>query len=298
MFCLAGGSFWFFSRDAVAPPSGKPAPETARGAGRVNYADVLPPENGRPPSALIYRDDATNNVAHDLPRPREVPPLEVVPAPRPVNNFNASPLIPDSPPFDLVQVKLPFLVPLADMDRDDVQKKLADELGREPASRIDLFVKDTGRAAEAFLGVARVGGLAVFTDAAAHDRMKRRQPGSFVVYADSLTASEVRDLIVKLAAEDAKATQRTFDSVHVNGATAGDQKDLKDVLGFDPGPWKRPAAATPEPKSISANTGDAVAKSVSTSGPRAGEKSAVLMPFGPVAGRTPAGCVQGVEAVH
>lgn len=288
MLCLGGGSFWFFARETGTTPStGKPT-ETARGAGRVNYADVLPPENGRPPSAPIHHDDSANNVAHDFPQPREVHPVEVIPAPRAVNNFNASPLIPDAPPFDLVQVRLPFLVPLTDLDRDDVQKKLIAELGRESASRIDVFVKDTGRGGEAFLAAAKASGLTVFADATATERMKRRMPGSFVVYAESLTAADVRDLFVKLSAEDAKATQRTFDSLHVVGATAGDHKELKDVLGFDPGPWKRAERNTPsEPKSISAGTGEQVAKSVSGGGAKATEKPAVLMSFGPAASRTP-----------
>jgi hypothetical protein len=128
----------------------------------------------------------------------------------------------------------------------------------------------------------------VFADAMATERLKRRMPGSFVVYTESLTAAEVRDLLLKLAAEDAKTTQRTLDSLHVVGATSADQKDLKDTLGFDPGPWKKPATPSPgDAKPISAGTADQLAKSVSTSGPKAVEKPAVLATYGPTASRTP-----------
>ena len=214
--------------------------------------------------------------------------MEEIPSPRPVHNLNASPLVPDAPSFDLVQVKFPFFVSLRDLDGEGMEQRLVAELSREPASRIDLFVKDTGRGGEAFLAAAKLCGVTVFADAIATERMKRRMPGTFVVYAESLTAEEVRDLFVKLSAEDAKTTQRTFDSLHVVGASAGDQKELKDVLGFDPGPWKRTATTPPaDQKPISAGTADQLTKSVSTSGPKAVEKSAVLMSFGPTASRTP-----------
>lgn len=291
MLGLAASSFWFFLREGHRPTTatnGRPIQETPSGAGRESYAHVLPLEHAPPPSVPVAVDDAPNAVAHDHPRPPESRPVDTIPAPRPVTNLNAAPLIPDAPPFELVQVRLPFFAPLADLDQEGVQQKLVAELTRDPASRIDVFTRDAARGGEAFLAAAKSSGVTVFADAVAVDRIKRRLPGSVVVYADSLTPSDVRDLFVKLAAEDAKTTQRTFDSLHLVGATAGDQKELKDVLGFDPGPWKRSATPAPvEPKSISAGTADQLAKSVSASGPKAVEKPAVLMPYGPPASRTP-----------
>jgi hypothetical protein len=291
MLCLAASSFWFFLREGGNPgtaSNGRPAKEPANGAGRSKYAHVLPPENGPPPSAPVAIEDTPNAVAHDHPLPPEPRRVEEIPSPRPVTNLNAAPLLPDAPAFDLVRVRLPFLVSVADLDRDDVQQKLVAELGRDAASRIDLFVKDAGRGGDAFLAAAKAAGVTVFADAAAAERMKRRLPGSFVVYSDGLTAAEVRDLFLKVAAEDAKTMQRTFESLHVVAATAADHKELKDVLGFDPGPWKK--QATPpatEAKSVSASTADAVARAVSSSGPKAAEKPAVMTTFSPAASRTP-----------
>ena len=290
MLCLAASSFWFFLREGSNPgtaSNGRPAKEPANGAGRSKYAHVLPPENGPPPSAPVAIEDTPYAVAHDHPQPPEPRRVEAIPSPRPVTNLNAAPLLPEAPAFDLVRVRFPFLVSVSDLDRDDVQLKLVAELGRDAASRIDLFVKDAGRGGDAFLAAAKAAGVTVFADAAATERMKRRLPGSFVVYADALTAAEVRDLFLKVAAEDAKTTQRTFESLHVVAATAADQKELKDVLGFDPGPWKKQAAPPTEAKSVSASTADSVARAVSSSGPKAAEKPAVMTTFGPAASRTP-----------
>src|SRR5439155_1535562 len=78
-----------------------------------------------------------------------------LPRPATDSGYVASPLLPDPPSIDHVQVRLPFLAPAADLDRDDVRAALADELGRDAACRVDLFVKDPARAVELLQAAAR-----------------------------------------------------------------------------------------------------------------------------------------------
>ena len=183
---------------------------------------------------------------------------------------------------------MPLLVSISDLDRDDAKQRLADELSRDPAYRLDLFAKEASRGAEMFQASAKAAGVNLSVDAAALDRIKKKQATSYLIYCESLTAAEIRELFGKIAAEDAKNNQRVFDSLHATPALAADQTILKELLGTDPGLWKRPAASAtgsvtpPEPKSISDGTGDQIAKSLA----RAGEKTAILLNFTPAAFRT------------
>src|SRR5262249_37409361 len=160
-------------------------------------------------------------------------------------------------PFDRVQVRLPPLFAASELDRDDVRATLVEELGREHACQINLFVKDPARAAELLQTAARSVGLAVHTDAAAADRIKTRKPTTAVVlFTESLTPTEVRNLLARFAADDAKASVRVFDTIHVTQLHPADQRDLHSVLGFDVNPTKR---ANGDPRSISSGTADQVA---------------------------------------
>jgi hypothetical protein len=178
---LAASSFWFFARDGRKPDSaanGRGAPADARGAGE-GFADVLPAEGDRAVSAPAP-DTTENRAAHAPPQPIDRPLSEQIPEPRAVSrSLNAAPLTPETPPLELVRVRLPFLTPVADLDRDEVGSRLVAELGRDPAARLDLFAKDAGRGVEAVVAAARAGGVTVFADAATSERVEggRREAG-------------------------------------------------------------------------------------------------------------------------
>ena len=288
MFLAIGaGIFWFITRSG----DGKnPGHQTAQG--QPNLADVLPRDNGplsMPPAAPL--PPASNLAQVGPPVPIEVPNrYDEIPAPRPKGTdvLVAPPLLP-IPPLDRWIVRVPLLVAVADLEREDAKQKLAEELGRDPAYRVDLFVKDASRGAELFQAVAKNSGINLFADAGALDRMKKKQAGSYLVYTESLTAAEIRDLFAKISADDAKNPQRNFDSLHVSAALPSDQKDLKEVLGTDPGLWKRSTAtgAIPtDPKPIGSGTGDQITKALTSPAAKSGEKNAVLLSFTPAALRT------------
>lgn len=237
----------------------------------------LPPEHAPLASRPAEEPDRRTVVAVP-PRPVEPatkPAPEIAAAPRPVMlpNIFTSPLLEPSAPFETVQVRLPFLAPLADVkDRSEALLREFDQ----PAYRLDLFGKNPNRCLDMLLSAAKSNGLTI------HDARPKKgpQPTSFVVYIESLKPVEIRDLLVKLAAADSRQTNREFGLLHLSPANAADHREMKDLLGIDVGLWKR-TDAVPATRSITAGTGDAVAKSVANGIARGPEKSAIALPLLP-----------------
>ena len=280
LIAVGAGSRFLFPK----PIGLNPGVESAQG--QPSFADVLPKENSplsMPPAVFV---PPANHVAHGPPLPPEpVNRLDEIPPPRikGADVLVAPPLLP-IPPLDKLIVRVPLLVSVSDLEREDSQQRLLEELGREPAYRIDLFAKDAGRGVELLQAAAKTNGLTLLADATSLDRMKRKQSTSYLVYAESLSAAEIRDLFARIASDESKNPQRVFDSLHATPALPADQVVLKELLGTDPGLWKRPSGAVlpVEPKPISAGTGDQLAKSLTATT----NKHAVLLTFTPAASRT------------
>jgi len=298
---IAGSSFWFFTRDhgaGMARNPNRPPPATRSGASDPAWANWLPAE-GRAPSAPMPSERNGRIVVRNDGQPPIVPPVApdsvaLAPEPRTIQaDLIGSRIGPDAPPFDLVQVRVPFLRALSDFDREDVRQQLTDELARDPAFRIDLFARDPARGVEWFQKAAKAAGLTVHADSTTMNLLKQQKVTSVVVYTESLTAAELTDLFTKLNVEDAKISPRVFDVLHATPVAKLDESDLRSVLGTDPGLFKR-AMPAPERgekgekgietgRPISAGTADQIVKSITT---KAGEKSAVLMTWAPSNART------------
>ncbi|MDB5313749.1 MAG: hypothetical protein JWO38_7951 [Gemmataceae bacterium] len=301
LLTVSAGSFLFFIRQSG--PAVTPAANTVAQADRAkhprvsssepSWADILPRDNAPLPSVPPVADPSATAVA-TAPAPSVGAGLtDVLPPPRPIEprDVLGSRVLPPIPPLDLVQVRVPFLASVADLEREDVRQKLADELGRDPALRIDLFVKDLSRGTELFQTTAKENGVTVLVDATAQERIKRKQATAYLIYSESLNPTELRDLFTKLAAEDAKGAQRVLDAIHVSPAQAADLKELKEVMGIDPGLWKHPAHThagpnSTDPKPLSAGTADQLAKALANPGGKPPEKLALQMTFSPAPLRT------------
>jgi hypothetical protein len=223
--------------------------------------------------------------------PKEVrpPAVAIAPPPRPAqHDLIAAPLLPPIPPFDLIQVKVPFLRAVAELEREDTQQELRDQLAADFPYRFDLFVRDTARGVDVFRNAAKAAGLTVFADAGTLDKLKKRQAHAVVVYVECLTRDELADLFAKVSAADMKFTPRVCDSLHATPAVRSDESELKDILGPTVGLYKRPhtsgGAGKPplldkkgEPKPVSSGTIDTVTKSLTKPASKPGEKPAVLM---------------------
>jgi hypothetical protein len=305
LICVTGSSFWFFSKPGNAGSTARtpkrPPPGTSAGASDPAWANWLPSDSAPPQAVPTPRERPEQPFAvrpdvgppqPDTHTPRAIAPDAVAIAPEPRTShgdlFGAKP-IPETH-FDLVQVRIPFLKTLSEFEHAEIRQELTAELGRDPAFRIDLFSRDPARGVEVFQAAAKTAGLSILADATTLDRLKKRQINSVVIYTESLTPAGLSELFAKLCAEDAKISPRVFDVLHSAPASTDDARDIKSILGIDPGLFKRPAAeksdkpADPS-KSISAGTADHIVKSVT----KAGEKSAVLMTWAPANGRTNSG---------
>lgn len=295
---VAGTSFWFFVRDndntTLAHNPNRPPPATKQGASDPAWAKWLPADGSRLPSApmpSVRRDDTL--VQKDplvVPLPQAV---AIAPAPRvPDRDLLGAHPRPELPHFDLVEVRLPFLKALADFDREDVRQQLTDELGQDPAFRIDLFSRNMVRGVELFQTAARASGLTVHADMATMNYVKKGQLGAVVIYTDSLTAPQLTSLFTKLNTEDARVSPHVFDMLHAAPISREDEIEIRRVLGTDPGLFKR---ALPERgvkevekgKSVSAGTGDQIVKSITAGQGKSAASSAIMLTWSPSAGRTP-----------
>jgi hypothetical protein len=237
-----------------------------------------------------------SHLAHVAPAPSAVAEGSVAVAPEPRTPdrdlIGAHPRT-ELPNFDLLQLRLPFLETLADFDREAVRQQLMEELGSEPAFRVDLFVRNPRRGVELFQKAARASGLVVHADSASMSQLRKGQVNSLVVYTDSLTAAELTALIARLNIEDAKVSPRVFDAVHATPVAREDETEIRRVLGTDPGLFKRPTVVPdrrkeiPKGGSVSAGTADQIVDSIKAGKGRANRDSAILMTWAPSAGRTP-----------
>ncbi|HEY2910457.1 MAG TPA: hypothetical protein VGI99_09435, partial [Gemmataceae bacterium] len=202
LLAVAAGAFYLARPHGPQPNSG---PETAENNAQLD--NVLPREA---PPAIAPQPPIPSNptpaptaVAVVAPQPSPATPDQIPPprlkGERPADVLTAPPLIPIGPLARTV-IRLPLLIAVADLEQDDARQRLIEELGREPAYRIDLFATDAARGAELFQSAAKKHGLTLHTDAGATNRMKRKQATAYLVYVECLTPTEIRDLLAGLAA--------------------------------------------------------------------------------------------------
>lgn len=294
---ITAASFWHFSRQGEGGPDSPPAmvqtPTTDPGpAVNRKWVEVLPREQGMlPPRPPVVEPPREKNA--DSTEPPESLVIDSIPPPRPVDDppskALAFPPVPPVAPFELARVRVPFLAGVAELTREDVGQSLLDDLELHAAARINLFASDPGRGVELFRAAAKAQGVTIFADPSIADRIKRKQATAYVVYLECLNAAEVRALLVALANADARSKERTFDTLHLSTAAATDAKELKEVLGLDPGLWKRPAGnkgdARDPKKPISSGTADEVAKNLAAPAGKAPAKPAMLLALSPDAAR-------------
>lgn len=286
LLAVAGGSFSFFVNEPQRALGTNPVLTAKANASREgDWAKLLPRDSAQASSvpAPIELVAEPVGVAVEAPVAPEVAPL-----PRSVvRDVLTFPPLPDVGKLELARVRVPFLAAVADFDRDDVQQQFVAELEQDPAFRIDLFARDPARGVEILQSAAKGTGLTVHTDRMTAERVQRKQAAAYLVYTDSLSAGELRTLLVRLADADGKAPSRTFDSVHATAATPADQRDLQAVLGIDPGLWKRPGTSNGEPKSVSSGTASQLTRALTDPTGKGSDKSAVLMTYAPSTVRTP-----------
>lgn len=277
---LAGvGSFWVTLLSQQPIPS-EPSRETARHhTPTLDPAAFLPERDvlGTPPVPPLRevlpppRPARTtgSQIAH---APTENPPgavpqipAEVAPSPRPMHDWIGAAFSARPAPLDRVEVRLPLFASVAEFDRPDVLARMTDELTREAAFRLDLFAPDSVAAVQMLLAVNKEIGLATRIEPVAHDRLKKQQHSSWLLYTEALTPEDVVKLASRLAVR-ARARNGGEESLldgHFYPARQQDQKGLRELFGVDLGLWKRPTASKPEPaRSVTSGTLSQIEKSL------------------------------------
>jgi hypothetical protein len=220
------------------------------------------PELGPSPRRVLPEGGHDASRLATLPRSVEVGP-ESAPIPRVagVGNLSGSPLLDTVAPFDSIETRLPVLASVSDLDRNEVRDRLVAVLGRDPAFRLDLFVKDVPRAAEAIQSAARAVGVDVTIEPTARDRLRKKLPTALAIYTDALTSDEVARFLAVLAKRDrSKASDPVFTMAHLVPVQASEQRDFRDLLGVDLVPGKRKAIGSTPLSSPAVGEKDRAAK--------------------------------------
>ncbi len=272
---VAAGSFWLAAREF--------RPDLRDVASGANTVEPIPvPPSPFPKS--VPEADAPIEVA---PEPRQMPAVrdaavvaaavEAAPMPRVQGDSDVlGGVRPEAlPAFAAVEARVPVLAAVAEFDRPEVHARLVAELVRHPVCRLDLFVRDTPRAAELFQAAARVARVTLTTDAALADRLRKKQPAAWAVYTEALTADDIAELCDALAAQ-ARTAGGGFGPAHLYPAGPADARDFRELIGVNRGLWKRPRTAQP----LAADTAAQV-----TTPARKAVKPALMVPFQPVGQR-------------
>ncbi len=254
-------------------------------------SSALAPESGNdllPHPRVIDRNSLLTAVA--IPTPNTI---EVAPEPRPYTpgDVIGSATFHDQSPLTAVHSRVPFLANVADFDTIEFSARLRDELGRDPAFRLDLFTRDPLRAGDVFQTVIKKAQVTLTIDLLAQERMKKKLPSAWVIYVETLNAEEITKLFGLLAVQTrAEEKNPAFTSGHLYPAfqadpkdllyptSQADTKDLRDLLGVDLGPGKRLKAVATKP--LAATTVDQV-----TTALQKNNKPALMLTYLPVAGR-------------
>ena len=200
---------------------------------------------------------------------------------------------PDVRPEAVVVPSLSLPVPLRELERADLRRKLDDTLRPDGDYRLELFCREAAKALERLQASARPYNLQVLVDATAQELIKRKVRVPYAIYFEGLTPEQLATLLRSLGARDRRAEERragdgTFDQLVVMPLTADDRKELVTMIGVDP---TQPAAKPKPPtavdvrKPLSESTAAQVAQSTPGAAVRA-ELLALVLPHGL---RSPAG---------
>jgi hypothetical protein len=284
LLAVASGTYWF----ASTGDGRNPRPTAAKQVQQLpkEGAKIAPPvKPTATPNAVATEEPLVSPIPDPPVSPavvaktdRTEPKPEAVPTPG--ANVMAAPVGSEVKAFDRVDVKLPLLMPFVDLSREESQTALRAHLNREPATRIDLFAKDSARAAEALVAAGKGANVNVIVDTIAGERMKRKMPSTWVVYTDALTADEAAKWLAAAATKQAAETSpdgQVFGPVHVLPTGQQEQKDTLAMLNVDL------AAVAKKPKDaanghVAAKTLDQVAAAIQKTDP---PKAAILLTYQP-----------------
>jgi hypothetical protein len=196
--------------------------------------------------------------------------------------------MPEPPSIKVVELNLSLLLPLKDLDQPYPKKQLRDRLAKEDIVHIDLFCKDSTRAAEQIQAALKLRGQQIIVDAVAQDRLKKRLRTEYVFFTESITAEEIAVLLETLGAndkklEDKKGGEGYFHKFHLTPFNNDDAARLSSLLGVRRDNLKLPKIKTAlDPRnSLEGDTASKVASTLPKGGASRNDRWTLLLPNGP-----------------
>jgi hypothetical protein len=198
-------------------------------------------------------------------------PSELAPKPRIIGRqapFTAA--VPDPTVFTTIDARLPVLFPIADAADAEVIRKVKAEFAAGNAIRIDLFAKDTLKAADQFAAAVRAGHTTLAVDGITQMYLKRKLRLAWAVYTESLAAPDALAVLNKLAADDAKpGATPVWVAAHLTATSTADGREAKDLFGLDPAAWKKAKTSVKPAEPLTAGTIDQLTAALGKSTPAA-----------------------------
>lgn len=264
LVCVGAGSFLFVRSHLDTQPSNDLV--------EISRPDVLPeppspgPQTSGPAVVVTPTREATSPVPPESIERLDVLPTAVVLAPTPT----PTPTKPD--PSTPEKAVLTSQVPDMEMFRPSVAPvtvfpllnvreldatKLAVELQKATALRIELPCRETARAFRRMEAAFKEAGATLVVDASAQNRLgKPRLKGNYVLFVEDITPEELARLLARVGAEDRKAADlkpkpdAQFSKLILNRMSDADRKELLDLFRADTRPLTavRPEAGKPTPR--------------------------------------------------
>jgi hypothetical protein len=259
------GSFLLHSQDGSH--EGGPGPELARGSadsGETPRPTPQPPD--RPRTPVVKETPKLSNPPVMPGTPDEREPFREDPDDEPGKPIPGTKVTPEKPKpsvltspdseairaFERVEVGLPVVLKLHELDTPEQSVRLRAELGQGRAFRVELLARDANRGFERLRGVLTRQKITLLQDPVAQARLKQpRLRSDYGLFVENITPEQAVRVLRATGVADRnaaakKAAELRFDgSLVVKPFSRWDRKELWDLLGVDP-VRTRPAAPAPK----------------------------------------------------
>ncbi len=311
LLAVGGASYLFFAssfepvstRGSVAKEEHKPAPQNNEPEPNVGPQTTI---GEKPP------EDKTKDTPPPKPEDKPNPPTVVVKdkptAPKPQDDPKPPTAMDDAitaPSMELFELKkvdvaLPVVVKLHQLDQEAKRKGLLDELQKTNSFRLELPCANGTKVFERVQAACKAENIAVLIEQTAQERLKKSQfKTNYVIYLEDMTPEELTRWLQRLANEDTKAETKKqpdpqLEALVLTQMTKQDREQWSKLLGVDPATIQpKGPLGTDLSKPLSEKTAEQVAAALagqggaprpdaSKPGVKAPEQTALVLAYNPV----------------
>jgi len=256
LFAVALGSYLVFSGRPEIRTESPPL------ASRPEVLPVLPKEDVKEESTEVVRDQLPSvqeppvrakepdlrepappvDAIVRVPAEEEDPPVPVLPPEKPPQTkVLTAPGLGMRDRFEKVELQLPAVVKLHELDSAPQRQKLLQELRPGNAFRLEILCRDATRSLERLRPALAASHIGLQIDSLAQTRLKKPQwKADFGLYLENVTPAELASVLEKAGVADRKAgakkpSESRFDGMLVlSPLSRRDREELTDLFGLDP----------------------------------------------------------------